>query len=141
MIQDMNECGASLNSSLAHQKKMFADAADLAASLARIYHDNVTTTDWVNTECHLKEYPAAEAYKQCWENVHNTYRSSSAMVAAELSLEPLRAAVTRMQPEIEGQCRDRNVKLTDFDSYRRRVKQLESTQEKQSAKMSGPGGK
>lgn len=100
MIRDMNECGASLNSSLVHQKKMFADSAELANSLARIYHNNVTESEWVNTECHLKEYPAAQAYKQCWDKIHNTYRSSSAMVSAELSLEPLRAAVTRMQPEV-----------------------------------------
>ena len=47
---------------------------DIAKSLARIYHNNVTMTDWTNTTCHLEQYPAAEAFASSWENVHNVVR-------------------------------------------------------------------
>lgn len=139
MIKDMNECGAALHSALANQKKMFADSYDLATSLARIYQRNLTMTDWDNTTCQLQQGAAAESFKNSWESIHTVIRSSSAMVSTEMSLEPLRAAVTKMQPEIEAQCKERNTKLTDFDSYRRRLKGLEATKEKQVAKASGPG--
>ena len=41
MIKDMNECGASLYSALANQKKMFADSADLGM-IQKVY--------WLNHE-------------------------------------------------------------------------------------------
>ncbi len=140
MIKDMNECGAALHSALANQKKMFSDSAELATSLARIYHHNITMTDWVNTNCNLQQYPAAEAYKQAWNNIHNVIRSSVAMVSSEISLEPLRSAVTQMQPEIDAECKERCTKLVDFDSYRRRLKGLDEIKDKQASKATGPGG-
>lgn len=137
MIKDMNEIGASLNSTLVNQKKMFADSTELAKSLARIYQQNLTMTDWVNVDCHLEHQTTADGYCTAWDNIHSVVRSSSAMAISELALEPLRAAVTKMDPEITAACKTRNTKLTDFDSYRRRVKQLYSTKEKQEAKMAG----
>ena len=50
-------------------------------------------------------------------------------------IDPLRAAVTRMQPEIDAACKDRNNKLIDYDSYRRRLKGLQATREKQQSKI------
>ena len=163
MIKDMNECGASLNSSLIHQKKMFADANELANSIGRIYENNVKMTDWTNVSCHLENVDTAEAFKIAWANMHNVVRSSAAMTMSEMSLgtdlfvrmhvnpycnsigltlpmiilytiEPLRAAVTRMQPEIEGKCKSRNLKLIDYDSYRRRLRDLGATKDKQASK-------
>jgi len=139
MIKDMNECGASLSSTLVNQKKMFADSCELAKSLARIYDSNLTMTDWTNVDCHLQQGAAAESYKAAWENIHTVIRSSSAMALSELGLEPLRSAVTRMEPEVNAACKERNTKVIDFDSYRRRVKDLQHTKEKQTAKCAGEG--
>lgn len=46
------------------------------------------------------------------------------MVCLEHALEPFRAAVTRMVPEVEGECRIRDTNVTDYDSYRRRLKDM-----------------
>lgn len=134
MIKDMNECGASLNSTLVNQKKMFADSCELAKSLARIYESNQNMTDWTNVECHMQQGVAAASYMTAWENIHTVIRSSSAMTLSELGLEPLRSAVTRLEPEITAACKERNTKLTDYDSYRRRVRDLERTKEKQTVR-------
>jgi hypothetical protein len=139
MIKDMNECGASLNSALVNQKKMFADSCELAKSLARIYENNLTMTDWVNVDCHLQLGSAAQAYTVAWENIHTVVRSSSAMTLSELGLEPLRSAVTKMEPDVSAACKERNTKVIDYDSYRRRVKDLHNTKEKQTVKCAGEG--
>lgn len=46
------------------------------------------------------------------------------MVCSEFALDPLRAAVTKMGPEVEAICKQRNLDVKDFDSYTRRLKGL-----------------
>lgn len=57
------------------------------------------------------------------------------MTISELALEPLRSSVLKMQPEIENIIKDRNNKLIDYDSYRRKVKNLYTNKEKQEIKI------
>jgi hypothetical protein len=51
------------------------------------------------------------------------------MTIAEYALEPLKAAVTRLAPEIEESVKARQTIVIDFDSYRRRLKALEQKKE------------
>jgi hypothetical protein len=126
MMTDMNECGASLSSLLAHQKRAFGDAHHLATTLQRIYYDSLTTNDWPNVTCELKHQDAVEAYKVCWERIHDVYRSSSAAVCDEQGLQPLKQAVTKIAPDVETTRKERDEKLVDYDSYKRRLRNLQS---------------
>jgi hypothetical protein len=47
----------------------------------------------------------------------------------EYALEPIRAAVTRMAPEIESACKIRNAHHVDLESYSRRIKALSVKEE------------
>ncbi len=51
------------------------------------------------------------------------------MVCSEQALEPLRAAVTKMSPEVDALCKERETRLKDYDSYRRRLKEKEAKKE------------
>lgn len=51
------------------------------------------------------------------------------MTIAEYALEPLKAAVTKMGPEVEESVKKRQSIVKDFDSYRRRLKTLEQKKE------------
>lgn len=125
-MTDMNECGASLSSLLSHQKRAFGDAHHLATTLQRIYNDSLTTTDWPNVKCELKHQDAVEAYRACWERIHDVYRSSSAAVCDEQGLQPLKQAVTKIAPDIDATRKERDEKLIDYDSYKRRLRNLQS---------------
>lgn len=117
--------GAELHSYLTTQKSLFSDAKELATSLAKIYDTNMNMTDWPNVECELKYASVAYGYKDKWTAINDVLRSSTAMVASENALEPLKSAVTKMSPEINALCKERDIRVTDYDSYRRRLKEKE----------------
>lgn len=130
--------GAAVNSSLSKQKEMFSDSRDLATILARIYHENVIDTEWPQSSKKMELDNAAADFKNRWETLHEVYRSSTTMVLAEDGLEPLRHTVTELAPNIENERKDRNSFLKDFDSYRRRLKALETKRD--AAEAQGKGG-
>jgi hypothetical protein len=76
----------------------------------------------------------ALAYRDVMSELNMVYRTSAAMVATEQALQPLYAAVTSLGPEIEEQCKHREVCVLDYDSHRRRVKGLETKREELTAK-------
>lgn len=85
--------------------------------------------DWPNTNCELKNSSEAAGYKEKWNVINEVLRSSTAMVCSEQALEPLRAAVTRMGSEVDALCKERETRLKDYDSYRRRLKEKEAKKE------------
>ncbi|KAJ1418199.1 hypothetical protein B484DRAFT_453752 [Ochromonadaceae sp. CCMP2298] len=129
MIGDMNECGAALHSYLVHQKSMLADGEELAKSLARVYESNERMTDWPYCESQLLHGHLAEAYREKMDLVQNVLRSSTSTVCAERALDPLRAAVLQLNPEVLALQKERDMKLTDYDSFRRRLKEKEAKKE------------
>lgn len=60
--------------------------------------------------------------KESASYIHNVVRSSAALVSVERGLEPLREAIAALTPEIDALIKERNLQVTDYDSYRRRVK-------------------
>lgn len=58
------------------------------------------------------------------------------MACNELALEPLKAAVVRMAPDIEASCRQRDIVVKDFDSYRRRLQKAEHERDSKKEKLS-----
>ena len=58
------------------------------------------------------------------------------MTCNELALEPIKAAVVRMAPEIEASCKQRATVVKDFDSYRRRLQKAEQERDSKKEKIS-----
>jgi len=137
MIADMNECGAALHSYLMKQKSMFSDAEELAKSLDRIFDDNLRMTDWPDVDCEMKQCHVAPDYKSKMDVLANVLRSSVSTVSSEHALDPLRACIAKVSPEIEALKAERNIKLTDYDSYRRRLKEKEAKKEQLEAAGKG----
>lgn len=137
MIADMNECGAALHSYLMKQKQMFSDGEELAKSLARIFDHNLKLTDWPDVDCELKQCHVADQYKEKMEVLQNVIRSSASTVCSEHALDPLRACIARVVPEVEALKVEREVKVTDYDSYRRRLKEKETKKEQLDAAGKG----
>ena len=108
---------------------MFSDAEELAKSLARIFDANLRMTDWPDVDCEMKQCHVAEQYNAKVDLIQNILRSSASTVCSEHALDPLRAAIARMNPEIDALCKERDIKLTDYDSYRRRLKEKEQKKE------------
>jgi hypothetical protein len=111
------------------QKQMFSDGEELATSLARIFDRNLKMTDWPDVDCELKQCHVADNYKEKMEVLQNVIRSSASTVCSEHALDPLRACIARVVPEVEQLKSEREVKLTDYDSYRRRLKEKETKKE------------
>lgn len=159
MIADMNECkalcnlaevriiltliklylsgGAALHSYLTKQKALFADGEELSKSLARVFDDNLRMTDWPDVDCELKQCHVAEQYKIKMDLIQNVLRSSSSTVCSEHALDPLRAAIAKVVPEIHALKSERAIKVTDYDSYRRRLNEKET--KKQNLESTGKG--
>lgn len=111
------------------QKAMFADAEELAKSLGRIFDDNLRMTDWPDVDCEMKQCHVADQYKAKMDLLQNVLRSSASTVCSEQALDPLRACIAKITPEIEALKVERNIKVTDYDSYRRRLKEKETKKE------------
>ena len=82
----------------------------------------------------MTQTQSSEAYKECWENINNTLRSTIQAVALEKALEPLRSAVTELTPTFESLKSTREGNLLDFDSNRRRLDALKKEKEMAVAK-------
>lgn len=126
MVKDLNECGAALTSVLELQKRYFSDATELSRVFDRVYGRNMDPEHWPTGGNALTLGQAAGAYVDAMSYIHETIRSSSAMACNELALEPLKASILRMAPAIEASCERREAAVKDFDSYRRRLKGLET---------------
>ena len=124
MVEDMNEIGACLSETLTMQKTSFSELRQLASVMARVYVRNEEISDWPDCENKMQELPGAIAFSEVSDYVHNSIRSSAGMCVVETTLEPLRAAVTKMCPEIADIIKVRDEALKDFDAHRRRVKNL-----------------
>jgi hypothetical protein len=121
--------GAANHTSLSIQKQYFNDTLELATSINRI-HDQYSSEDyWPGALPQLVAPKAAQRYREVMYEIHNIYRSSSALTALERSIDPLREAIARMGPTIEGKAKERSTQLIDYDSYRRRLKGLKEKRE------------
>lgn len=118
-----------MHSYLTKQKAMFSDAEELSKSLARIFDKNLTMSDWPDVDCELKQCHAADNYNKKMELIQNVLRSSASTVCSEQALDPLRTAIATFHPEIEALKKERELKVTDYDSFRRRLKEKEAKRE------------
>lgn len=99
---------------------MFNDNAQLASSLARIYRED-SSKEWPNAKSEMKLNAAANAYKITCALIHDVMRSSTSLACSERGIVPLREAVLKFEPDIAVICKERELALIDFDSYKRRL--------------------
>ena len=123
MMDDMNEVGASLSETLRQQKSAFSELRQLASVLARVYVRNAEIDDW-QCENQMLELPGAVNFSEKSDYIHNAVRSSAGLTVVETTLEPLRSAMTKMNPEINALNKIRDDALKDFDAHKRRLKSL-----------------
>jgi len=125
MVEDMNEIGACMSEMMRSQKVCFNEVRNLATCLAKVYVRNEDIDDWPDCENKMGELAGAIAFSEETDYIHNTIRSSSGMATVETTLEPLRAAVTKMCPEVSGILALRTEAMADLDAHRRRLRTLE----------------
>ena len=103
---------------------MTTDGRELAIALAKIYQKAIDEP-WRGAPNVLTQTQSSEAYKDAWDTINNSYRSTTQAVVLEQALEPLRKAVTAFTPEFEELKTTRNAALLDFDANKRRLADLE----------------
>jgi hypothetical protein len=117
---------------LASQKAMFNDCKDLSQVIFRIYQSNSQDTTWPPSQnaYSLGCGGAAEQYKQAWESIHDCVRSSVGNVCMTEAYDPLKDTSAQMSKSVDEEIKTRKACLTDFDSYRRRLKGLQQKRDK-----------
>ena len=112
-----------------HQKANLEHANDLSKLMFKIYSeqfDSEATSKWPESNCALKNSALSRKYSDCCTSANTVIGASCAATLREVGLEPFRAAASSMGPAVEETCKLRAKMVTDFDSYRRRLKSLES---------------
>ena len=124
----MTGCAASTDC-LERQRSSLEESNEVAKLLSKLYTDQVasdTGSQWPHCSCALKHSTLSRKYSECCASAHNVIRASCSAVYKEEGLEPYRSAALQMGPEIEESRKLRAKMLTDFDSYKRRLKALEA---------------
>jgi len=128
MMDDMVDNGKALQDLLEKQKAMTADASTLAETLARVYSKNAEQP-WPTSSNGMTQGAAAEVYKDAWADIHSQIRSGIQAVQSDHGLEPIRNCVQQLKPEFESAAKVRAQSVVDYDSYRRRLKNLQDKQQ------------
>ena len=79
---------------------MTTDARELATALAKVYQKAVDDP-WRGAPNELTQTASSEAFKDSWDVINNSLRSTTQAVVLEQALEPLRKAVTAFTPEFD----------------------------------------
>jgi hypothetical protein len=125
MIQDMNECTATVHKTLVTQKTLMGECKDFANIFARIYAQNKEDQDWPPNVRKIEFFNQAAEFKRVWDFIQDVVRSSTTMVCAEESIAPMKQTMSEVVPTVTQEKTDRETMLKDYDSYRRRLKALE----------------
>jgi hypothetical protein len=110
---------------LASQKVLFNDCRDLSQFLHRIYQSNNQDSTWPPAAYQLQFSEVANSYKQSWDLIHDLYRSSAAKICVEETIDPIKEASSEYSRTVDAEIKSRKIRLTDYDSYRRRLRGLE----------------
>lgn len=128
----MDIVSGSIAQMLGSQKAMFNDCKDLSQVIYRIYQSNSQDTAWPQSQnaYSLQCGGAAEQYKQAWETIHDCVRSSVGTVCTTEAHDPLKGTSAQIAKAVDDEMKARKAFLTDFDSYRRRLKGLQQKRDK-----------
>lgn len=116
MASDLNGAGTNLSQSLLFQKTNFDNAANLAASLSRMYMKN--------PDMSVEQKKSARTFGEKWVTIHEVLRPSMEMICLDKALKPVSLALSLILPDIDNSVKGREDKLTDFDSCKHRMRAL-----------------
>ena len=88
--------------------------------------DSEATSKWPESNCVLKNLALARKYSECCTSAKLVIGASCGATFREVGLEPFHGAASSMGPAVEETCKLRAKMVADFDSYRRRLKSLET---------------
>lgn len=128
MMDDMCDSGKALSDVLDRQKQLSTGALLLATTIEKIYTTNSEDPWSSTTSDSITQGGAASAYKDAWDDIHTQIRSSIQAVQNDHGLEPIRACVQQLRPEYDSAVKVRTESVVDYDSYRRRLKNLKDKQ-------------
>jgi hypothetical protein len=112
-----------------HQKNDLEQSNDFSKMMSKIYNeqlDTEVTGKWPQSSCALKNPSLCRKYSECCTSAQAIIGASCAAVYREEGLGPFKSAAMSMAPAVEETCKQRIKIVTDFDSYRRRLKALET---------------
>jgi hypothetical protein len=106
-------------------------AAALAATLSRAVQ---------HTEASESQRNCARLFCARWRVIHECLRPAVETACLERALKPASLALSLILPDVDVCVRQREDKLTDFDSCRRRMRALEDKRDSVVADKSGSAG-
>jgi hypothetical protein len=94
--------------------------------LEKVYLKNTRMSpgDWPGATCDLANEDGCRELAAHLYYIHNVLRASAQQIVINQGSRPIADNVTSMEEEIEAKCKERDTKVKDFDSYRRRLKDL-----------------
>lgn len=111
---------------LQKQTELFAQHDLVAKTVASLYEKNKSIQDWPDVECELVYDLQADQFRDTAKSISKLTRVTAQTVITEKAVDPLHNAVVMNTHDIEKLTKDRNVKVTDYDSYRRRLAEKEA---------------
>lgn len=126
----INAGATSANDTASHLKSDLEQTNEFSKLMSKIYSEQLDTEisggKWPQSSCALKNPSLSRKYSECCTSAHTIIGASCAAVHREEGLGPFKSAAMSMGPNVEDTCRQRVKIVTDFDSYRRRLKALET---------------
>ena len=114
-----------MSQTFSSQKVLFSDYKDLSCVLQRIYQTNNQDSAWPQSSKQLQYGSAAEEYKKAWDNINDIIRSSTTSICTDDAIEPIKDSSVNLSKTVEEEIKSRRIRVKDFDSYRRRLKNHE----------------
>ena len=111
------------------------ECKEFAGIFARIYQSNKEDTEWPPSSRKLEYFSQVHEYQVIWDSIQDVIRSSTTMVCAEDAINPMKQSVSELAPSIDAEKKERHSMLTDYDSYRRRLKTLEQKRDAAEVKI------
>jgi len=111
---------------LQKQSELFAQHELVAKTVANIYEKNKVIQDWPDVDCELIYDLQADQFKDTAKVISKLTRATAQLVITDKAVDPIHSAVVMNRNEIEKLTKDRNIKVTDYDSYRRRLSEKEA---------------
>eukprot|EP01041_Mallomonas_annulata_P010752 gene10752-22462_t len=135
MTEDMALCANQLSDFLTKQNLYYDSAIQFASTIFKIYEKHNSSDFWPNTHSELYCRPAIELYL---ENLKIIEAHSKSNIDSILLKDPFKAwkdASSTLAPDIEATHKKREAAGQDYDSYRRRLKDLEQKRDAALAKV------
>ncbi len=98
----------------------------------------MTTDDWPGASCDLTHIDGCQAYLSHMNYIYKVLSAGAQQIAIESGSRPLANQTRKLSENVEAICEERSAKVKDFDSYKRRLKNLKEKRDEAQAKGQAP---